>query len=195
MIRNTLIFIIFILLGFAGFMFYHLGALKPVQIVKQTNRPAMFMLYKDFMGPYHKTVTVIEEVEKWAKSQKIDCSLSFGQYLDEPEGMEEARLRSYGGCIIKNEKQLNLEDLRLSLGAIPPSFRLIETPMADYVVATFEGSPGIGPIKVYPKVFDFMKEQNVTQNGPVTEVYEILNEKEIRAMKTTYLFPIFNSKK
>lgn len=152
------------------------GAFLPVTITQQ-ELPAMKMIAKDHVGPFHKIVAVIQDVEKWAKENGIDCTKSFGQYLDNPEIQEEERLKSRGGCIV-NEFPKEL----------PEHFQKLEVPAGKYVVATFEGAPSIGPMKVYPKVVSFFKENRIEQNGPVIEVY-VITGTDAKSMITTYLFP------
>jgi AraC family transcriptional regulator len=55
------------------------------------------------------------------------------------------------------------------------------------VQAVFDGSPGIGPIKIYPKAETYMKDHQLAMDGAVIEIYVIHSQK---AMTTTYLFPI-----
>ncbi len=176
--RYVLVFVLVVILSFCGFLAYHLGALKSVTIGEQTKGP-LLMVYKDFTGPYHKTVSVISEVEKWALEKGYDCHLSFGQYMDDPQSIEEARLKSRGGCLMD---KLPPE--------LPKDFKTQTIPEQKYVVAVFSGSPGIGPMKVYPKVAEFMTENKLQQKGAVIEVYEIHSRTEVDSMTTTYLFPL-----
>jgi len=175
LLRSLLIAIVLVVLTLGIYMANYLGAFKAVDI-SETDRPAMKLVYKDHTGSYHKIVTVIEQVEAWAKENKIDCSESFGEYIDDANAVEEARLRSRGGCIV-DEIPANL----------PEGFQAREIPARKYVMATFEGSPGIGPIKVYPKAESYMKERQLVMDGSVMEIYVIHSEK---AMTTTYLFPL-----
>jgi DNA gyrase inhibitor GyrI len=46
-------------------------------------------------------------VESWAKEKGIDCKDSFGQYLDNPDIVEEARLKARVGCMVQ-EKPMDL---------------------------------------------------------------------------------------
>lgn len=176
--KYILVLIPAVIIGFAGFLVYHLGALKPVTISEQSKGPYI-MLYKDFVGPYHKTVSVITEVEAWALANNVDCHLSFGEYMDDPDRIEEERLKSRGGCLADKIP-----------ADLPKDFKILELPERKYVTAVFDGSPGIGPIKVYPKVNEYMLEKNLKQNGAVIEVYEIHSRTETSSMTTTYLFPI-----
>lgn len=179
MIRH-LIFAMFI--GFVILLLYfgqYLGAFRSVKVGIE-NHDAMTVVYKEHFGPYHKIVPVINEVEAYFKEQKLDCKISFGEYLDNPRQTDENRLRSLGGCVVQKAEVEKIKDL-------PKEILKKEVPARRYVVAIFEGSPGIGPMKVYPKVEDFMSENNLTATGPVIETYEIHSEK---AMTTTYYFPV-----
>lgn len=178
MLKYALFFVFVVIVSFGGFVAYHVGAMKPVQITEE-DRPEIRAIYLDHTGPYHKTVSSIEKVEKWALENQVDCHLSYGEYLENPEQVEEARLKSRGGCLV--------DRIPLSL---PKDFQSRIYPGRRYVVAIFNGSPGIGPLKVYPKVAEYMKEKSLRQDGPVMEIYEIHSRSETAAMTTTYLFPI-----
>lgn len=173
--RQFLLATALVIITLSVWLAYYLGAFKSVDIT-QIERGPMKMIYKDHTGSYHTIVTTIEEVEAWAKSQNIDCTESFGEYIDDANKVEEVRLRSRGGCIVK-EFPANL----------PENFKTQEIPARSYVMAIFEGSPGIGPVKVYPKAETYMHEQGLVMDGPVIEIYVIHSEKE---MTTTYLFPL-----
>lgn len=175
--RYIIVFMIVATTAFGIFLSTYLGAFKGVDISQATQGPYL-TVYVDNLGPYHKVNKVIERVEKYMKAKGVTCGRTFGEYLDDPQVVEEARLKSKVGCIVD---------------AIPDGldgeFKAGEIPARHYVVAVFTGSPGIGPLKVYPRVNDFMKAQNLKQNGAVTEIYEIHSITEKNAMTTTYLFP------
>lgn len=174
-LRSLLIAVLLVIITLGVYLAIYLGAFKSVD-VSEINRPAMKMIYKDHTGPYHKIVTAIEEVETWAKENDVDCTESFGEYIDDANKVEEARLRSRGGCIV-----------RIIPKDLPEGIHAREIPPRRYVVATFEGSPGIGPLKVYPKAEEYMKERQLVMDGAVIEIYVIHSEK---SMTTTYLFPL-----
>lgn len=167
-----------------GFFAYrtmnYLGAFKPVVVSEKMAGPFQ-LIYKTHVGPYHKIVPTIEEVETWAKAEKLDCRLSFGQYLDNPENTEEARLRSRGGCLFE-KSPAEFEALQ-----VPESYQKETLPARRYVTAVFEGSPGIGPLKVYPKILQFIDEQRLQQDVSILEVYEVHSQE---AMTTNYYFPV-----
>ncbi|MEZ0391111.1 MAG: GyrI-like domain-containing protein [Pseudobdellovibrionaceae bacterium] len=174
-IRYLLLPLLIAIIVFVVYLMNYLGAFRPVVIQEKKAGP-FHLVYKTHVGPYHKIVPVIEEVEKWAKEQGLSCKLSFGEYLDSPSQTEEARLRSNGGCLLENPPV-----------QIPEGFQAKTIEEKNYVTAKFEGSPGIGPMKVYPKVYQYASEQRLRLEEAVLEVYEIHSQE---SMTTTYYFPI-----
>ncbi|MNJ96674.1 Bacterial transcription activator, effector binding domain [compost metagenome] len=168
----------FVVVSFCSYLAYYLGAFKGVEVKDEVRGPYT-MIYKVHTGPYHKIVSAIGAVEDWAKTQSLDCKLSFGQYFDNPDTQEEARLKSHGGCIVP-----------AAPASIPEEFKVEEIPARRYVTAVFEGSPGIGPMKVYPKANEYMEKHGLKMDGAVIEVYEIHDFAKKNAMTTTYLFPV-----
>lgn len=166
----------------AGYLAYRLGAFKEVQIERHTDGP-YYVVSKDHMGAYHKIATVITEVETWAKANGEPCLLSFGEYYDNPEAVDEDRLRSRGGCITSNNNVRTIA----SNGLLPAGYSTSTIEQRDALVAIFDGSPAIGPWKVYSKVMADMKTLDLELNGPVLELYEILSPTSGR---TRYVFPV-----
>jgi effector-binding domain-containing protein len=175
LLRHFLIAVVLAVLTLGIWLANYLGGFKPVDITEGERGPYK-MVYADHTGSYHTTVQAINQVEAWAKEQKVDCTESFGEYIDDANRVEEDRLRSRGGCIVH---ELPKE--------LPAELKTREIPLRKYVIAQFEGSPGIGPLKVYPKVESYMQERGMALDGAVIEIYVIHSEK---AMTTTYLFPI-----
>jgi len=163
-----------VILGVAGYFYWYLGGWKTVTITESKMGP-YYLIYKEHVGAYHKIAPVITEVEEWAKSQKIPCQKTFGEYFDDPQSVEEGRLKSRGGCIMTEKPNAQL----------PQNMNTHEIPEKDYVVANFEGSPAIGPMKVYPKVMKHFEAMQKKINGSVIEIYEVHSQ---TAMTTTYLF-------
>ena len=184
MLKHTIYAIGIGLLVLFLYIMQYTGAFRSVTIAVD-NRPALQVIYKDYMGPYHKIVTTIEEVEKWSKANGLKCRLSYGEYFDNPDVVEEGRLRAHGGCIIDPLVPAE-KDLAAQL-KIPAEFKLAEIPASKTVVALFSGAPGIGPLKVYPKANDFIEKEKLVKKGNVIEVYEIFDAKN---MQTTYMWPV-----
>ncbi len=176
-------------LGFLVIILYVLqytGAFKSVT-VSVDERQALQIISKDYIGPYHKIVTTIEEVETWSKANGLKCRLSFGEYLDNPDTVEEGRLRARGGCII--DPLVPEEKIKISQLNLPDGFKLSTLPAGKAVVAIFSGAAGIGPLKVYPKALEFIEKEKLIKKGNVIEIYEIFDAK---SMQTTYLWPVEN---
>lgn len=176
--KYILVFILVAVLSFGLFLANYLGAFKGVDISVVQQGP-LKTVYIEHVGPYHKVNKIIEQVENFMKSQGAPCGRSFGEYLDDPQTVEEARLRSKVGCIVQNVP-----------ANLPAEIKSGEIPERKYVMAIFTGSPGIGPLKVYPRANDYMLKNKLKQTGAVIEIYEIMSIKEKNAMTTTYLFPV-----
>lgn len=173
-IRYLLLPLLIAIVVYAVYLMNYLGTFRPV-IISETTAGPFLAIYKSHVGPYHKIGPLIEEVETWVKSQGMDCKLSFGEYLDSPKSTEEARLRSHGGCFVSSLPE-----------NLPEGFQKKTIEEKNYVTAVFEGSPGIGPIKVYPRVYDYAEDQKIPLEEVVMEVYEVHSD---TAMTTTYYFP------
>jgi hypothetical protein len=176
MIKHTIFAVLLGLVAFVTYLVVYVGAFQPVKISEGEAAPFR-LLYKEHVGAYHKIVPVIQEVETWAKMHDIDCTHSFGLYLNDPRSTEEERLRSWGGCWIEKDP----------VEALPSDLKLGSWEAPFFVKAIFEGSPGIGPMKVYPKAEEYIAEKNLKRREGVLEVYVVHGPKE---MTTTYYFPV-----
>ena len=174
-IRYLIFGILGIIIAFAISLMNYLGVFKPVEFTESVKGPYQ-IISKDYVGPYHKIVSVIQEVESWAKKNGFDCIQSFGVYLNNPDATEEARLRSYGGCIVDHQPT-----------DLPEGFKYSVIPEQKYLMAKFEGSPAIGPFKVYSKAEKMLPQKSIPFQKGVMEIYIVKSEKE---MTTYYLFPM-----
>ncbi|MBL7543192.1 MAG: GyrI-like domain-containing protein [Bdellovibrionaceae bacterium] len=152
-----------------------MGFFKDVVITEQ-EQPEMHFVYLEHIGPYHKILDSLEKVEAWAKQNNIDCSKSFGHFLDDPDVVEHERLKSHVGCIVDHV----YTDL-------PNDFKFKTIPKGHYFVAEFMGSPAIGPMKVYRKTKEKFYDRRQSPPEDVIEIYHRLDE---HTMKTIYLFQI-----
>lgn len=163
------------ILTFAVFLYFYLGAHKSVALVPNQTEE-FHLLYKEHVGPYHKITSVIQSVEKIAVQNNIPCQKSFGLYMNDPQQTQDHdRLQSLGGCLLKGP----LEDYPENV-----NYRFIGP--RTYLKASFEGSPAIGPMIVYPKLEEWFQSARQTPGKPVIEVYEV-NGSE---MTTTYFMPV-----
>lgn len=173
-------------IGYAYYVANYVGAFKPVEI-KQILGQTFYLLGKTHIGPYHKIVSSIESVESWAKSKNLDCAQTFGLYLDDPTNVEEARLQSFGGCVLTEEKFDDFKNKKSPDQIIPQDFELREFASTSFIQADFSGSPGIGPLKVYPKIQDYIQDHQLKSLGKVLERYTLIPGSP---MTTTYFFSV-----
>jgi len=160
-----------------------MGAMKPVEITEETPGN-LHVLAKDHLGAYHKIVPVISEVETWAKANGEPCVESFGEYFDDPEKNDEDRLKSRGGCLLSMTAE---EAKKMWDGKLPPGMTVGTIDSRPSVKAVFSGAPSLGPIKVYPKVFEFMQLKGLKLAGAVIEIYKY--DETTATGITTYFFP------
>lgn len=174
MIRVALLGILAFALSLAVYLFFYLGFYKPVDLAVEKRGPT-FLLYKTHMGAYHQIGPAISAVETWAKDNKVSCEKTFGEYLDNPQAVDQDRLRSRGGCILQGP-----------LTNPPPEFQYEQRPERQYVVARFSGSPAIGPLKVYPKAQEYIASKRLKTDPAAMEIYLIRGD----LVETEYLFPV-----
>ncbi|MBX3022160.1 MAG: GyrI-like domain-containing protein [Bdellovibrionales bacterium] len=160
----------------AIYLYSYLGAYKPVTLGIEKRGP-YHLLFKQHVGPYHTIVSKIQDVERWVGEHNLRCPQTFGEYLDNPEAVDQDRLRSHGGCVMPAE-----------VSNVPPDFQQQIRPERYYAVAKFSGSPAIGPFKVYPKLREYMEEQRLKSSSPVIEIYTVNGSQ----VTTEYLFALDN---
>lgn len=176
MIKWLLLFFVSGLLVFALSLSYKLGVFKEVTVVG-VEKPTFHMIYKSHFGPYHTINSVISDVEAWAKEHNFGCVTTFGEYLDDPNAVEEQeRLRSLGGCLVPAPPQQLPEEIK---------FKTVE--QQSYLVLQFSGSPAIGPYKVYPAAEKWFQDNRHSMQGAVIETYKTIGKEDVLS---TYYFPI-----
>jgi AraC family transcriptional regulator len=156
-------------------MVYRLGFFKDVKL-EEISSYTFMLLYKSHVGPYHQILEDLQSVEVWAKKNKIDCEKTFGEFLDNPDQTPVERLRSNVGCIVTEKLVLTADD--------PVQFKTMEH--SSFLLATFEGSPAIGPMKVYPKAMQWAQKNKVEFQQGVIEVYTVEDDN----VTTEFFFPI-----
>jgi len=167
-----------LLLAIAIFIVYRVGYFNPVNI-SSGNQGPFFFVYKVHRGPYHKIAPVIDSVEDFFKENQLPCPLAFGRYLHDPNTVPHDRLESHGGCAFPSPSPALQELIKKG------EFETDEVPKKEYVVAHFEGSPSIGPLKVYPYVKEWMDKYGYKLESPVIEIYQTTGEDSVH---TRYLF-------
>lgn len=175
---KSLLLIIFIgLISLVIYMTITLGVFKEVTVTEGTYQE-LHLIYKDHLGPYHTIAEVIKDVETWTKAQGLACDLTFGQFIDDPSIVEHERLKSRGGCVVSAFPTAD---------KIPVEMKTMIIPARNYILAEFDGSPWLGPYKVYSKIAKIADEKKVRIVDPVIEIYKLI---DAHHMETTYLFPL-----
>ncbi len=167
-----------LLLSLAIFVYYRTGMNQPVSILSGEMGPYL-LVYKIHHGAYHKMAKTIDEVETFFAENSLPCPLAFGRYLHDPSLVDEDRLESHGGCAF------SIEDERLNELIQKGGFNQERLEKKEYVIGAFEGSPSVGPFKVYPAVEKWLKKYGYQKEGPVIELYKTLGPD---AVLTKYLF-------
>lgn len=173
---RTLVFgvLALIVVGFS-FLLIRNGAFLKVEMSTEERGP-LILLSKQHVGPYHKILPTLNEVEEAAKAAGLECAETFGEFLDNPSATEMERLKSNVGCVLKTAP-----------AAAPEGLTLQTLPVRKYVIAVFRGSPALGPYKVYGRSQDEIHRQGLTQDGPPLEIYRPLPD---NGLETNYLFPV-----
>lgn len=171
MIKGFLLGSLFAGLSLIAYLAVHLGFFEPVRITEEIRGP-YHLLFEDHRGSYFKIAELIDRVERDVKSKNLDCGKTFGEYFDNPSEVDEDRLRSRAGCLNENPYP-----------ATPP-YQSAELPAQKFVVAHFNGSPAIGPWKVYPKAKAYIEQHHLNRRGESLEIYSRSGE----SISTEYLF-------
>ena len=179
MVKWALLIVLSFFITLGTYLYFYLGAYHPVDLKIETRGP-WILLYKTHLGPYYKLNSTLQQVEAFAKAQNLDCSVTFGEFLDDPQSADEDRLRSHVGCLLPTKPEPSLQT--------PQGYTLEERPSKEYVVGKFSGAPSIGPYTVYPKAYEFISQQRLKQSGYVIELYRLHEN----AIETEFLFPLLS---
>ncbi|HRO66690.1 MAG TPA: GyrI-like domain-containing protein [Pseudobdellovibrionaceae bacterium] len=176
MLRSLFLIVMTSLIVGTGYLLFRNGVFLPVAFSVKNDGP-LILLGTAHVGAYHTVLPSLQKVEAFAKENKLPCSTTFGEYLDDPNVVETARLKSFVGCVLTEKPSIPL----------PEDFRLSERPSRRYLVGTFQGSPALGPYKAYGKAQELMARQNLTADGSVIELYRMEKDGD---MTTLYYFPV-----
>lgn len=176
-IRYVLLPLMFALIIYGVYLANYLGAFKSVVIAEKEIGPLQ-LVFKTHIGAYHKINDDLQFMESWAKQKGIDCKKTFGEYLDNPDTVDEKRLRANVGCLVDQSIALTSADEQEKIQQ-----KTLES--QKYVTAEFLGASSIGPIKVYPRVKEYFKKMNYEFPDKSIEIYEIHSAS---SMTTQYLF-------
>ena len=190
MVRSMVLFTFLGIAVFAGFLYFRLGGYKSVEF-KIEDKGIIQLIGKSHLGAYYKIAPIITEVESKFKSVQLDCTQTFGYYLDDPEKVEEDRQRSIGGCVWEIQDSTPTAAGEKKAKPIP-EIKDLQTESVllqanSYLVGRFYGAPSIGPMKVYPAAKDFFREKGWSFPSKVLEIYRLEPD---QGVLTEYYFTI-----
>ncbi len=175
-------FVALILVALFGFLI-HAGLFAEVKASEEWTGEYQ-VVYRPHKGGYHEIGTVIDDIHAILEAEQIPAGLSFGQYFDDPfEGDTKiGDLRSHVGVMIEQK-----DASRVSVLESTHDFKTKIIPQGKYLVAELpfrnELSKVIGPMKVYPKFTERLREMG----GEMQFLIEIFDSPN---KKLTYLSPI-----
>lgn len=170
--------IIIILLIFAGLLVLYswLGGFKKVQFSFQETGGEV-LVYESHIGDYKNVGKVIDKMYyALLNDEKVECFRGFGIYYDNPQKVEREKLRSDVGNILEDPTPEILEQLS-------PNYNIRTLDKQQYLVAEFpyknQMSIFMGIMKVYPALNKYIRENNLSEEGFVMEIYDVPGKKII----------------
>ena len=133
------------------------------------------IVYTRHTGSYDEVLGSIMVVAKWAEQNRLDCQMSFGEYLNDPAFVAKDQLQSNVGCVTGVQPR-----------KLPQEFSYREIPRGLYLTVNFEGSPKLGAKIVYPQAMEWLAQNHYELRGPVFEIYTLFGTR----IHTKYLLPI-----
>lgn len=125
-------------------------------------------------GAYHEINDTLVALEKWAEEKKISCNETFGLFYDNPDVVESARLRADVGCVLPAESLESLKQINLAEEKIlkKDSLKHLTLTASKILLASFAGSPWLGPYKVYGEAHNKLSQAGTSSQFPVLEIYK-----------------------
>ena len=164
--------IIFVILG----IYAYYGGFSKTNI-KQETVGGETIVYKEVLGNYKQTMDASNEVYDYLLHDlKIETYKGIGVFYDNPREVSEDKLRSEVGCIIESKDIALLNEseckYKIKTLAVKPS---ITTEL------TFKGklSIFIGFLKIYPAIEAYIKKHELSNDGPLIEIYDTPKQKTI----------------
>jgi len=154
-----------------GFLFY-LGMFGKMTVTEQPMGPYV-IAYEHFVGPYSKTKTAFDNVYNTLIANGIDSQLGLGIYYDDPSQVSANQLKSDCGSVLTGESisKARLLDGKISIKEIEKTPCLVTTfPIKNPMSYMF------GPMRAYPALAKYAKENNIVFGGLSYEVYDMPNK-------------------
>lgn len=173
MIRSLVIGFLGAIILIGAATYFHLKAYKEPSIYYDS-QPPLTLVFIEIRGDYVQTSIKIGEVENLVKTANFKCDATFGLFFDDPELVATQDLKSWMGCIYQDGEQIPEGIETLTIKKLEAN--------KDILAADFEGSPALGPRKVYPKAKKMLG--NSISLFPALEIYTYKNNE----LRTKYYF-------
>ncbi|MCG8696974.1 MAG: GyrI-like domain-containing protein [Bacteroidales bacterium] len=171
--KTVLIIIVCIVLVFVVIYAYQ-GGFKSIQVESITAGGETFV-YKNLTGEYKNSAVTMDEIYyKLLNEYKIETYKGCGIYYDNPKKVEKSKLRCDAGCIVESKDLSKISELE-------GVYDVKELPKQEYVTASFpyknKMSIIFGIMKVYPALKKYAIKNNLDEDGPVIEIYDVPNKR------------------
>ena len=155
--------------GSATWVAFSLGYFLPVEL-ESVDRPGFTVVGYFHRGDYQLVSEKILKTEELFADKGVSCDQPMAIFFDDPNQVELFRLHSFGGCQVTN--------IEVWQGLIQPNpdraedpLSLVELSTSRSLQATFGGSPGLGPLKVYPAAQRWLSEKGCQTWPRPIEIY------------------------
>jgi len=151
-----------------------LGGFKKIPFsVQETGGEVL--VYESHTGDYKNVGKVIDKMYyALLNDANVECFRGFGIYYDNPQKVEKEKLRSDVGNILENPTPE-------ILARLTPKYNIRTQEKQQYLVAEFpyknQMSIFIGIMRVYPALNRYIRENNLSEEGYVMEIYDMPERK------------------
>jgi len=134
-------------------------------------------VYEEMKGDYSQTPHLMDKIYySLLDSEKITATKGCGIYYDDPNKVEKNKLYSEVGCIVENIDNAKLNELK-------QKYKVKVIPVEQCISTEFpykgQLSVLVGLMKIYPAMNRFIEENQYSNTGAVTEIYDMPNNKII----------------
>jgi len=176
-ILKRVLFVILVLIIVAvGIVAYYGGFNKIV--ITRGKEGGETLIYEEVTGDYSQTGFIADKIyNSLLNEDKIETTKGFGIFHDNPQYVEQNKLRSDVGCILDAPVD------SLKMAELSKKYRVKILPETNCITIEFpfkgKMSIMVGIFRVYPEIEKYIKENNLEEAGPVMEIYDIPNQKII----------------
>lgn len=174
-----IVFISIIVLFLSVYAYF--GGFRTVEF-EERNTGGEIFVYEKVTGNYKQSPVVMDSIYYALLNDfGIETTKAVGVYYDNPQHVEEAKLRSEIGCLLDTPVDSIL------IAKLSDRFKVKALPEGRYVIGEFpnKGSLSVivGILNVYPALDKFINERRYKVNGPITEIYDVPSKKIIYRQK------------